>query len=128
MSESVFEPGYNRRESPIKEPLYRAIKVDLRVLPQEVTKPTLMKRKTDHPLNGFTQNQHEDEQGIMQATLLNNKTHGEVTDSPVVSNVYDPKNQLRSLVKNAERNKDALKRRNEHIKKMKANSRSRFGW
>ncbi|CDH18074.1 uncharacterized protein ZBAI_09862 [Zygosaccharomyces bailii ISA1307] len=42
--------------------------------------------------------------------------------------LHDPKNQLSSLVKNAQKNRDALQQRNESVKQAKARSKRQYGW
>lgn len=50
------------------------------------------------------------------------------TEQPVYMPLHDPKNQLSSLVKNAQKNRAALQQRNEAVKQAKERSKRQYGW
>lgn len=65
--------------------------------------------------------------------VVSTATTPELESGTAISNhtympLHDPKNQLTSLVKNAQKNRDALQQRNESVKQAKARSKRQYGW
>ncbi|CCF58014.1 hypothetical protein KAFR_0D03660 [Kazachstania africana CBS 2517] len=115
----LFEPGYNRRDWNVKERSFDPITVDPKVVPKVQTRPVATNGKKQK-LNGTDNGQTVSHPGFSKAMTT--------TAPKLITEVQDSKNQLSSLIRNAEQNKEALKARNERVKQQKQSSRSRYGW
>lgn len=114
----MFGEGYDRRKCEIAEPAYQGINVD----PCEIDPIKPEMGQGDHDL---AEKEAFEAPVAETAPLLSTALQ---TEHTTISSVYDTKNQLSSLVKNAQRNKEALEKRNQRIKKAKTESRNRYGW
>lgn len=113
----VFKEGYNRLAWDVQEPTYDAVTIN--PLESKVTQ------------ENEVDNEQEDEidHNVPQISTATEKNHLEFTELDAhISNVHDPKNQLASLIKNAQHNKEALAKRNKRIKESKMQQRSWYGW
>lgn len=117
---TIFAPGYNRTEWDVVEPKYEMVKID----PIEEYAKKSIKTNETNDQRGL------DEVKELKDTISLTETPSKVShpEATTIADVYDTKNQLSSLVKNAQRNQEAIKSRNERIKQSKIQSRNRYGW
>ena len=111
-----FEEGYNRRDG-IQEPDWNVIEPDMwlqdskKVPGPEVQEPIKDSREHDDSLTSVAP----------VGTTAS-------ADPTAYVPLHDPRNQLSSLVKNAQNNEEALQQRNQRVKQSKMRSRKEFGW
>lgn len=117
-STAIFAPGYNRSEWDVVEPKYEVVKIG----------PTEEYTKKFMKTNETNDRRELDEVKEIKDTISLTETISEGSRLEATTIVYDTKNQLSSLVKNAKRNQEAIKSRNERIKQSKIQSRNRYGW
>ncbi|GCE99385.1 hypothetical protein ZYGM_000337 [Zygosaccharomyces mellis] len=111
-----FEEGYNRRNC-IQEPDWNAIEPDMWAQQQKrITKPNTKKTAEES-------SEHSDLITSVASTDTSAST-GPTAYMPL----HDSRNQLSSLVKNAQNNKEALEQRNQWIKQSNMKSRKEYGW
>lgn len=115
----VFEEGYNRLNWGIYDPGYKPIP------PTKEHKSTEYVPKKQETDIIDTDNLTKAINSSLPSEFKNQKA---VSENPSISNVYDRKNQLSSLIQNAQQNKRALNDRNEHVKHAKEASRRTYGW
>lgn len=108
-----FEGGYNRR-SGLQEPDTDVIEPEMRV-PQSVETTVPSSRESVEESTETTDN-----------TAL----AASATATTPIAYVppHDPRNQLSSLVKNAQANKEALQQRGQWVKHSKEMSKREYGW
>lgn len=111
---SIFAAGHDRHPLENADPIYAAERVDPRELTATPKKAPATTLATE-PEPVQTQ-QHDELRPAEQ-------------DQPApISSVFDPKNQLASLIKNARQNEQAIHTRNRRIRDAKLESRNRYGW
>lgn len=112
----AFAEGHNRAQWDIHESPFRATKIDPREISATPTDRNEPAKQGPAKLPTTP---------VIQTSQASNTESDTV--APLVD-VHDRRNQLTSLVQNARRNEEAIKARNERIKKSKQQSRNRYGW
>ncbi|QLL34592.1 hypothetical protein HG536_0G04540 [Torulaspora globosa] len=109
---SIFAPGHNRLETAIPETSYKATRVDPREL-------SVTPRPTEPAANPIPTPTH---------TLQADEPPSDRLEPAPITAVFDAKNQLASLIKNAKLNEEAIRARNDRIRHSKQQSKGRYGW
>lgn len=116
----VFEPGYNRREDGLSEYSY--------------FQPVIIDPKyTFKTLNSQDDNNEKSDTSPVDNHDAALKSHSEENmrkgvNGTKIKEVYDTKNQLSSLIRNAKENSEILKVCNEHKSGVKKQSKDKYGW
>lgn len=129
----MFSAGFDSRKTGLKEPLFRALPTGRtgyvdpdRLSAPETTGKKVMKKATE--ANKSHSKTEKDTHKLAKEIEVLAKRSKQAQKPQVISQVYDQKNQLSSLIKNAAKNKEALEKRNERVQKSKQLSRSKYGW
>ncbi|QLQ82663.1 hypothetical protein HG537_0H04260 [Torulaspora globosa] len=109
---SIFAPGYNRLQTTILDRSYESTRIDPRELSVTPKQTEPLPNATEPPVH----------------TLQTDQSHSQDLQPAPITEVFDPKNQLTSLIKNAKLNEQAITARNERIRRSKHESRTRYGW
>lgn len=117
---AIFAPGYNRSEWDVVEPKYELVKIGPT---EEYTKKFIKTNETNDWRELDDVKEIKDTISLTETTSESSRL-----EATTIADVYDTKNQLSSLLKNAQRNQEAIKIRNERIKQSKIQSRNRYGW
>lgn len=108
----VFAEGYDRRQWSVPEPSFSEMRIDPREVSVTIAEPTA-----------------QTEPGLApKETLQNQQPVRDIQETAPITAVFDSRNQLASLIKNAKQNEEAIKVRNDHIRESKLQSRNRYGW
>lgn len=123
MKETLFDNGYNRSEWTVTDPGFEAPLIG----PKEpTTKNGVLYQSEESSKDAIQSN--EGNKAISSQNLEYRGYEGLNYEFPGITNLYDSKNQLSALVKNAQKNQEALKVRNEKIKISKLESKNKYGW
>ncbi|CCH60870.1 hypothetical protein TBLA_0D03710 [Henningerozyma blattae CBS 6284] len=127
----IFDEGYNRKDIDLEEFCFTPKRLNTN--PTFLFKPIALKdaNKRDEAGNIQHSTKQESIKELKVQKTKNTKTKPpkKISQEPLsISEVYDPKNQLSSLVRNAKRNQEALQLRNKRISKNKFESKKRYGW
>ncbi|CAR29152.1 hypothetical protein ZYGR_0Z00730 [Zygosaccharomyces rouxii] len=120
-----FEEGYNRRNG-IQEPDWNVIEPDMWAQQAKSGSEPRIQKSTEESMgsnNSTTSTAPIDPPGSTGSTGSTGPS-----DPPAYVPLHDPRNQLSSLVKNAQNNEEALQQRNQRVKQSKMRSRKEFGW
>lgn len=139
----VFEDGYDRRATDLNSVEYKPVRIidigeshdsgsrdNLRIdtvscikfdnTEQDKSNGTASTSSSNVPPSNTNETEQTTDKGYGYHTPVNN--------SLPITRVYDPKNQLSSLVRNARQNRDSLRQRNERISKTQQRSKRQYGW
>lgn len=129
----MFSEGYNRRETGLRDASIHVLSTGPTgyVIPDKLLHTNTSKEggtQYNHKNKASQINSKKDKDTLEKEIESLTKRAKHVQEPQIISQVYDQKNQLSSLIKNAAMNKDALEKRNERVQKSKKLSRSRYGW
>lgn len=121
----AFENGYNRTEENHGNILgYQYTPVKILDVPEPAnsadgsqieTVPCISFEKREEPTN-------------VSSSTTDSYDYSRIQNPQSITNVFDSKNQLTSLIKNAQQNEDSLKERNKRVSQAKQQSKRQYGW
>ncbi|CCK68469.1 uncharacterized protein KNAG_0B00200 [Huiozyma naganishii CBS 8797] len=122
-TDEIFESGFSRSSLALSEPSYEPVTfAELNGTSYEGSKHRDSTRPQERVQDDDTATR-----SILDWASTNANTPTANTAQPITQ-VYDRKNQLTSLVQNAQMNEGALAARNEQLQQAKRTSRRRYGW
>ncbi|CAL9732522.1 hypothetical protein MOUN0_N12112 [Monosporozyma unispora] len=130
----VFEDGYSRLETTDNVLGYEFIPVKILEVPEPINKvsgskietvPCVNFQKKKKNTTDTDQNKHNN---TKSKTIPDSYDYSNVQTTQSITNVFDSKNQLTSLMKNAKQNENSLRERNERRDQAKQQSKRQYGW
>ncbi|AQZ12709.1 (ZYRO0G01870g) [Zygosaccharomyces parabailii] len=112
----VFSEGYNRRLASNQEKDWEVVRHS------QLASDSASKQMDD------SESTKAEVTEVISTEIASELESGTAISTHTYVPLHDPKNQLSSLVKNAQKNRDALQKRNESVKQAKARSKRQYGW
>lgn len=121
----VFENGYNRLRENSNVIGYQYTPVKILNVPEQTTSAEATQIETIPCINL----EHKEDKSSTTSKATTDSYDYSATQTPKsITNVFDSKNQLTSLIKNAQQNEDSLKERNKRVSQAKQQSKRQYGW
>ncbi|CAL9737459.1 hypothetical protein MOSE0_M00540 [Monosporozyma servazzii] len=121
----AFENGYNRTEEDHDNVIgYQYVPVKILDVPEPANRADGSQIETVPCINF----EKRKEPANVSSSTPDSYDYSRIQTPQSITNVFDSKNQLTSLIKNAQQNEDSLKERNKRVSQAKQQSKRQYGW